>query len=143
MLKIGQVIIDRRGREQEHLLVFAQVIEVPIARTAGLRAQPAIPEVVGLVYDDDIRLILELRELIREVSAVGADTAHEVGVVENLKRQEPVEQVRKIAPNVAFPDGFAARFRDEQDHALFLKHHEALDQHQADKGFPKTDTVAK
>ena len=143
VLEIRQCVIDRRGGEMKHLLVCAEVVKRPVARAAGFASEAAITKMVGFVNDDGIRLIRHLFKDGREIRAVGADAAHEVGVIENFEREEAVQKMRQIFSYVPLPDRHAAGLGDEQDDALLLIHHQPLNEHEADEGFPQADAIAK
>ena len=67
----------------------------------------------------------------------------EISVIKEDKVDEAAVEIRQVMRNNPFPNILARGLGGKEHHPFAFPYHHAFQQHQANKGFPETDTVAQ
>ena len=150
--EIGQTVIDRRRREQEHQLrahlVAQKVEQAPVAGTLiiavlGLAAAAAITEMVRLVDDHRVGQLGDPPEPLGELPATVQIGVAEHGETREVSATAHTADKGKPVPQVRLPDPLPRRLRSEQHHPLVLVQHQPLDEHQPHERLAEPNPVAQ
>ena len=146
--EVVHAVVDRCGRQQIQLLRSLRTrqhlgqLAIPRRLLLALARKPGVTEVVGLVDDDDVRLLPDAVHHRRPVHVIRL-VAREVRVIDDLERQEPAQQFRTVVLDRRLPDRLATRLRHDQRHAPSIVHDQPFEQHEADERLAETHAVAQ
>ena len=140
VLEVAEAVVHGRGREQEDLLVFGEVVHDAVAgrAPAAFALDAGVPEVVAFVDDEHVGHLLDACQAFPVTAAAG-----EVGVVVDDEVAEVAVEMGQKAIEFGFPHGLAGGFGDEQGHTLAVVLGEAFEQHHAHEGLAQAYPIAQ